>query len=496
MVCFLSADKQLTQSKSDETNIDELFEIPHPRKSIYGIAIATFFLRVAFGSTTVLMPLYLYHHLQLTGKFFYFAVMIVEVTYSLGVILSSGFFGFRADEDDAKKWILFGTAAGGLILVGYGICALNWEGVIGLVPLVNGLMIFGMSLFHFLHGISAACKINASYAYLSRFSVYETRARRMGIYNAAVFTGRAVGVALAGYFYVTFVGKTNVTSNNPNWIPAQPYKLVYVYLIFAFFLGVSALIVYWFVDKAKPVEKSPTKFNYWQELKESWKIMTNKDRRNIILPLLGTASVMGILNNWGYIVLAVDTAPDTASYMTIIVTLIMGVPMALWGYFADKFGRKKTLSLGIIGILGLTTTLFVAYFFGYMPMDDPGKIFNYPLFTTLLVVSVILTSAYAPSISGRLGDSSSIGFKKERHGSTMSVQQTIISFSEILGIVLGGMALLVGYLIVGYWSFSTNIIALLIPTTALILLTAISTLLWPSEEEFVKKHNVRTLKKD
>ncbi|MHA1686906.1 MAG: MFS transporter [Candidatus Heimdallarchaeaceae archaeon] len=489
----MSVEEQPQHSLSGTNSSEELFQIPHPRKSIYGIALATFFLRVAFGSTTVLMPLYIYYHLKLQQKMFYITVIIVEVMYSIGVILSSSFFGFRADEDDAKKWILFGTAAGGVILLGYGICALNWEGIIGIIPLVNGLLIFGMSLFHFLHGISAACKINSSYAYLSRYSVYETRARKMGVYNAAVFTGRAVGVALAGYFYVVFVGKTEITGSSPNWIPTRPFHLVYVYLIFAFFLLISAFVVYCLVDKAKPVEKSQYKFDYWKELKESWKIMTNKERRSIILPLLGTASVIGILNNWGYIVLAVDTAPDTASYMTIIVTLIMGVPMALWGYVADKFGRKKTLILGVIGILGMVTTLFLAYFLNYMPMDDPAKVFSYPLFTTLLVVFVILTSAYAPSISGRLGDSSTIGFKTERHGSTMSVQQTIVSLSEILGIILGGLALLISYLIVG-WGFSTNIIALLIPTAALILLTALSTFLWPSEEEFVKKHRIRTKK--
>ncbi|MHA1778375.1 MAG: MFS transporter, partial [Candidatus Heimdallarchaeaceae archaeon] len=414
----MSVEEQPQHSLSGTNSSEELFQIPHPRKSIYGIALATFFLRVAFGSTTVLMPLYIYYHLKLQQKMFYITVIIVEVMYSIGVILSSSFFGFRADEDDAKKWILFGTAAGGVILLGYGICALNWEGIIGIIPLVNGLLIFGMSLFHFLHGISAACKINSSYAYLSRYSVYETRARKMGVYNAAVFTGRAVGVALAGYFYVVFVGKTEITGSSPNWIPTRPFHLVYVYLIFAFFLLISAFVVYCLVDKAKPVEKSQYKFDYWKELKESWKIMTNKERRSIILPLLGTASVIGILNNWGYIVLAVDTAPDTASYMTIIVTLIMGVPMALWGYVADKFGRKKTLILGVIGILGMVTTLFLAYFLNYMPMDDPAKVFSYPLFTTLLVVFVILTSAYAPSISGRLGDSSTIGFKTERHGST------------------------------------------------------------------------------
>lgn len=483
-----------TSSPSLSTMKGDKFKIPHPNRSIYGIIISTFFLRIAFGSTTVLMPIFIYHHLGLRGTPFYIAVIVVEITYSIGLILASGYFGFRADEDDTKKWILFGTSAGGLILIGYGICALNWDGIIGLAPLACGLLLFGMSLFHLLHGVAAACKINSSFAYISRYSVYETRARRMGLYNTAIFAGRALGVVLAGVLYTVIVGETPLEDSGDKWIPTKEYNLIYVYLLFAFCLVMSAVIVYKMVDKTKPVVKRKEGFRFKEEFKASWKIMISKERRGIILPLLGTASIIGILNNWGFIILAVDTGPDTAAYLTIIITLIMGLPMALWGYVADKIGRKKTLTIGVVGIIGMTLSMVIAYFLGYLDMNQPEKIFDNPLIAVILATSIIMSSAYAPSISGRLGDSSSIGFKEERHGATMSVQQIITAVSEIVGIVLGGVALLVAFLIDG-WKIETQLIALMVPTVALILLTTVSTFLWPPEEEFIKKSKVRRLKK-
>ena len=164
---------------------EQLFSLPHPRRSFIGILVSTFFLRVAFGSTTVLMPIFIWKHLGMEGWSADISVIFVEITYALAVILSSGFFGFKSDASDARKWILFGTAAGGLVLAGYGICAINWGGWIGIIPLTNGLLIFGMSLYHFLHGIAGSCKVNASYGYISRFSVYETRGTRVGFYNVA-----------------------------------------------------------------------------------------------------------------------------------------------------------------------------------------------------------------------------------------------------------------------------------------------------------------------
>ena len=127
----------------------------------------------------------------------------------------------------------------------------------------------------------------------------------------------------------------------------------------------------------------------------------------------------------------------------------------------------------------------------YVDPEDLSSILDHSWIITLLVIFVILASAYFPAISGRLGDSSSIGFKEERHGTTMSVQQTIMSLSEIIGIVLGGVALIIVYSFVGDIYFYYNMIGLMIPIVFLLVLTTIATLLWPAEEEFISKANVR-----
>ncbi len=480
-------EKEKRQKDQDGTNTRELFKLKHPTRSFWGIVVSTFFLRVAFGSTTVLMPLFIYRHLKMQGWLANIAIMIVETTYALAVILSSGYFGSKSDSDETKKWILFGTVSGSIILVGYGINALNWHGIIGVVPIANGLIIFGMSVYHFLHGVAGSAKVNASYGYISRFSVYENRGTRVGIYNVAVTGGRSIGVVLAGFLYVLIV-KQDI--EGPGWKPVRPTWLAIEYLIFALFIFISAFVVYFALDKTRPVVKNK-RYSLKQELLTSWKLITNKDRRGIILPLLGTSSIVGILNNWAFLVIALGSGADVGSTITVVLTLLLGLPMALWGYVADKIGRKKTLSIGVVGITAMTIVIAVTYFGGIIDPNNLSSVLDHSWILIILVVSVILASAYFPAISGRLGDSSAMGFTEERHGSTMSVQQTIMSLSEIIGIVLGGLALIVVYSFVGGENLYYNMVGLMVPIVFLLILTTVSTFLWPAEEEFLEKASVR-----
>ncbi|MHA1345156.1 MAG: MFS transporter [Candidatus Heimdallarchaeaceae archaeon] len=495
-----------SDSTSESTNNDDLYTQKRPTLSFIGILTSTFFLRVAFGSTTVLMPIYIFLHLQMEGWAANLSIIFVEITYALAVIISSGYFGFRSDVSDAKRWILLGTAAGGLILVGYGICALNWQGWIGIIPLANGLMIFGMSLFHFLHGLAGSMKVNASYGYISRFSVYETRATKMGFYNVAVSGGRSVGVILAGVLYNAFVGINELTRTEGGniityWVPSHPQRLAYLYLLFSFAIIISAVVVYFMIDKTKPVLEHED-YSLKQEMLMSWKLMTDKNRRGIVLPLLGTASIIGILNNWGFLILSIESNPADASITTVVFTLSMGLPMALWGWLADKMGRRKALIVGVSGLLMMAVVIGIAFFGNFMtggqPWFDPTSEFDSNGFTSnwwilvLLVISLFLGSAYFPAISGRLGDSSSIGMKEERHGSTMSIQQTIISVSEIIGIIVGGITLTIVFAISNRTdNFAYNLVGLLVPIVLLLILTTIASFLWPPDEEFIDTSKVR-----
>jgi len=537
---------ELTANSIDVED-EDLYTIPHPRRSLIGIFISTFFLRVAFGSTTVLMPIYIFQHLKgMDGWIGHLSIIIVEVTYAIAVILSSGYFGFRSDTSNSKRWILIGTAAGGMILAGYGICALNWDGWIGITPLVNGLLIFGMSVYHFLHGIAGSCKVNASYGYISRFSVYETRATRIGFYNVFVAGGRSVGVILAGVFYDLIVGITqyrlplfsfdfpSIGGSGVNyffegfykylvppfetklttWAPVFSTRLVYLYLLFGFAILISAVIVYFMLDKTKAVVKEE-KYDLKQELLTSWRLIKDKSRRGIVLPLLGTASAVGILNNWAFLVLSLESTPGGASWTIVMVTLAMGAPMALWGWLADKIGRRKTLWIGIGGIIIMTIMIGVAFFGNYMTGGESWQTGQFDAIsflrpenlwlTIILVISLFMASAYFPAISGRLGDSSSMGITDEEvdetmelertaefHGSTMSIQQTIMSVSEIIGIVAGGVALAIVYFISGTsTNFAFNMIGVFIPILVLLVFTTIVSLLWPAEDDFINASQVR-----
>ncbi|MHA1398201.1 MAG: hypothetical protein ACTSSF_10975 [Candidatus Heimdallarchaeaceae archaeon] len=74
----------------------------------------------------------------------------------------------------------------------------------------------------------------------------------------------------------------------------------------------------------------------------------------------------------------------------------------------------------------------------------------------------------------------------------MSIQQTIMSVSEIIGIILGGLSLIVVFAVAKTTSnFAYNIIGMLIPIVVLVIFTTIATFLWPAEEDFIKTAKVR-----
>ncbi|MHA1515862.1 MAG: MFS transporter, partial [Candidatus Heimdallarchaeaceae archaeon] len=366
----------------------------------------------------------------------------------------------------------------------------------------------------------------------------ENRATRIGFYNVAVTGGRSVGVILAGLLYDKIVGidekvrlyrgKNRIVFGLDEitaskfinfWDPVNPGRLAYIYLLFGFAIIISTVVVYFMIDKTKSVVKEE-KYSVKKELATSWRMMTNKRRRGIILPLLGTASIIGVLNNWGFLILSIESTPGTASYATVGITLAMGIPMALWGWVADKIGRKKTLVIGVIGLILLVGGIGVAFFTNLLtggqawndPSSkfDPKGLYSNVWILIILGLAVLMASAYFPAISGRLGDSSSLDIKNgvsktevelekqvEFHGATMSIQQTIMSISEIIGIILGGLALLVVFAVSGVSdNFAYNIVGILVPITILLILTSIFTFLWPTEDEFVEKVKVRRRNKD
>jgi MFS family permease len=329
--------------------------------------------------------------------------------------------------------------------------------------------------------------------------VYENRGRRIGFYNAAVTGGRSLGVVLAGFMYNSIVRISEVGEGT--WKPEYPQRLIILYLFFAFAIVISAVFVYAMLDKTKSMIKDED-YNLKEEILTSWKLLTNKKRRGVVLPLIGVDSIVGILNNWAFLVLAIEATPGAASYVTILFTLAMGVPMVLWGWVADKIGRRKTLWIGVSGLISLTIFLVVAFLTntltGGNPWYDPSSQFDPYGFLSniwllvLLALSLIVGSAYFPAISGRLGDSSSLGFKEERHGSTMSVQQTIMSISEVIGILLGGIALGIVFSITQTKdNFAYNMIGLFIPIVFLLIVTTIASFMWPEEDDFLSEAKVR-----
>ena len=74
----------------------------------------------------------------------------------------------------------------------------------------------------------------------------------------------------------------------------------------------------------------------------------------------------------------------------------------------------------------------------------------------------------------------------------MSIQQTILSVSEIIGIILGGVALMIVYALAGTaTNFAYNMVGMIVPMLLLLVFTTIVSFLWPAEDDFIETSQVR-----
>ncbi len=464
--------KENSHAQFDLTkNNDKINKLSHSTHSLVGVIILTFLSQITFGGITILLPLFFYYHLDINRKWLsILLIIIMEFLHTTGKLLTSGYFGHKCDFESSRKWMVWGAASAGICFIGYGICALNWSSIIGCTTLFLVLVPLGIGIFHFLYGITHSCVINASYTYLCRLT------KRRGMFTFTTNGGRAIGVGLTGMVYVCFVG---ISDLEIGWTPINEINLFFVYIFLAVLMITSVVIVIRMLKKDQPM-KETYNYNFTTHLKKTCRLLKNKKRRRVILPILSMRSLIGLLSYWGFLILAINTRPDTAGFSVVFIALIMGAPMVLWGYVSDKIGRKLTTIIGFVGTLGLVFFLFYPFVTNLVTIENLSEFLNITWIIIPLVACIILSSAYYSSFDNTLGNSTSLKSRSILHGSTMSVQQIMLSVSNFIGIFVGGLTLLILFFLTNF-TLRVQLIALIAPSLFFLFIT--TTLLIISQEE-------------
>ena len=106
---------------------------------------------------------------------------------------------------------------------------------------------------------------------------------------------------------------------------------------------------------------------------------------------------------------------------------ILGIGAVGFGALSDRVGRGRVVLVGIVGVFGLLSTLFVSFQGGTNTLYA-----NAPM----LGVFALLTSALVPSILATVGDRA----EGERRGSAMGLYSVMLSGGSAIGTLVAGFA--------------------------------------------------------
>ena len=413
---------------AESKSLSHSYNVQHELRILTILYGGSFIFRIAFGSAALLLIMIL-TNLQLELETLVTMVIMFSIAFSLVEGLVAGATGYLTDVMDARIVLVMSTGLGASVMLLYSLGLLLARDII--------IFVAYLTIIHALHGIASSLKVTPTVAIIARFSSYELRARRMGIYDMILLLGRITGLALAGFFFGLFV------KNN-----AKPYHALKAFPILAVLMVITGMIFWIFIPRISPEKKERTESlitNLIKHIGEGARIMFSKARRDLGVTWLMMSCLWGLAFTLGPFVLMLDLGikAETTGYLTAFLTFVIAVPAPFWGYVADKIGRRKTALIGISGLI-------IVFIMGVTSYFLLGIHTNNPLFFVIISPGIFFISAIAPSFLGRLGDTALPG----ERGLTMSGYQFTTSVGEVLGVATGGIAYIVAKLLLAETPFA------------------------------------------
>ena len=399
------------QEKTSSQEVD----ISFIRRVLLVLFIGTFFFRVSTGTSSLLDEVVIWKVFEAEG-FAYATIVLLIVIYGMSFSFIEGMIagstGFAVDVVGPKKIIVFAGIMSGISMLIYWLAKFMFY--------LFGLYVFYATLLlaQLIEGITSSLKVTPTAAIIARYSEYESRAFRMGLWDSILMFGRIIGTGLAGLFYGIFAKK-------------HPVDGLDGFLIIAAISFLVAIIYYiWLPDI--PPEKDFRGSVIKEALRhfgEGAKVMFSGLRKDLGATWLSMSALWGLAFTLGPIIIltALGASGEATGYITAVIIGVLALPAPFWGYVADRIGRKPVAVIGITGLVLSVILGAVAYLYLHLPTSDVR-------FYLVLSPGIFCISAITPSFLGRLADTALPG----ERGLTMSGYQFVTSIGEITGVITGG----------------------------------------------------------
>jgi len=383
--------------------------------------VGTFLFRLASGAA-MLMTILILHALE----FELIEIVIFSISFSLVEGLLAGVAGYLTDAFDARAVLVSASIIAGISKILFFI-----PGVLFLH--INRFLAFIWFCFcHALAGIASSLKVTPTAAIIARYSKYSERGMRMGLWDFVILFGRVIGFAISGVFFTLF-GEENA--------------LFGLFILGLILLSTGPIFLY-FLPRIPPVKETK------QIMDEAVShigygivvMFKSKIRRDLAKLWVSFSALWGLAAVFGALIFSSEIGLTEAetSYVEAILLFVLGGAGPVWGFVADRIGRKPT---AVVGILGLIATIFLGAFALSIGISTSSI-----YFWLIIMPGIFMISAITPSLLARLADTAIYS----ESGVIMSGFQFVTSMGEILGIITG----FVGYTlakrllssIIGIWA--------------------------------------------
>lgn len=352
------------------------------------VYISTFIIRASFGALMITFPLYL----NIDNSALLGTIMALP---SIAELITVMIVGVLIDKYGRKNMLL-----GGLLLA-----------TLAIFMIATTTNLYVLAFINILHGISAGTILVSSLALLADYVPQDSRGKEMGAFDFANLFGWLVGFGIGGILVDIFI--------NELWLR---------FVIDGILALICLIYAYFALEEPDKESHIAEEINFGHVTS----VLRQKSILLLMIPWLIIYLFIGAILTFASVA-GVKGMNIPATYVGLALGgagVIFLSTQIFFGKMSDKYGRAPIMFLGVIGVLGLASTVGVVSVLA-PPPEHIGLNYLIQLAPAipLVLIFALMCSAFAPSALASLADEA----HEKRRGITMGVYSMVISAGMSIG---------------------------------------------------------------